>query len=285
MKRWTQSDTLILAIMSHRKRHFSRPAVRHQDHEINIALSGEGMYQLGDEAPLTLSAGEILIMPGGTRHAIRVKRDFRMAAIHIHPKAFDALAAPKGTQSTLLAKLRTWTDPPMWRKMIAPESYSTLERLAEDAVVEQNRHAPAHARLLQSLATQAAVHMFRLMLSEAPAETSDETTRLIQTVRHWIDRHFSEPCGVVSLARMAHLAPTYFAARFREIVGTPPMTYVRQRRLEQARLLLGQTSQPAKVVAWSTGFSDVSHFNHTFKQAAGLTPLQFRARYQKLHRD
>lgn len=283
MKRWTQPRTPILAGFSHRKSRFREAVVRHQEHEINVALSGEGVYRLGRGRTLQLAAGEILLLPAGTSHGIEVEHHLRMAVIHFHPKAFDEVAVQQGPQSKLLKQLRTWAEPPPSRKVVAPDVHATLARLTEEAVVEQNQQNPARESLLQLLAAQAAVHFLRLMLMEMPAEASDHTTRRILTVRGWIDRHFAEPCGVASLAKMAHLAPTYFAARFRELVGTPPMTYVRDRRLEQACLLLEQTSQPVKVVAWSVGFADVSHFNHAFKQAAGLTPVAYRTR-SPLHR-
>jgi len=282
MRRWTRADTPILSILSHRKSGFYRPMARHQEHEINLALSGEGLYRLGDDPTTRLTAGEILLMPAGTCHAIEVKNHLRMAAIHIHPKAFDTVTARKGVASHLLEKLKVWQPPPPWRKLVAPDIYAVLERLAEEAVVEQNRQYPARGSLLGALATQAAVLFLRLMLMEEPTGLSDEGTRHILTVRSWIDRHFAEPCGVESLARMAHLAPTYFAARFRKTVGVPPMTYVRDRRLEQAKLLLERTGQPVKVVAWSVGYSGVSHFNRVFKQCTGMTPAEYRPRAQHL---
>ena len=281
MKRWTRPDTPLLAIMSHRKSNFYRPDARHQEHEMNAALSGEGVYRLGDDEPTKLTAGEILLMPAGTIHAIEVTHHLRMAAIHIHPKAFDTVATRKGSQSDMLEKLKAWKHPVPWRKVVAPDVCAMLQRLAEEAVVEQNRQAPARLSMLGGLATQAAVHFLRLMLMEQSTETSDRTTRHILTVRSWIDRHFAEDCGVASLAKMAHLAPTYFAARFRQVVGVPPMTYVRDRRLEQARLLLERTSHPVKVVAWSVGYADASHFNRVFKRATGMTPVEFRPRGQK----
>lgn len=277
MRRWTHPGVPVLAIVSHRKSDFYRPDARHQEHEINLALSGEAVYRLGDGKPVRLTAGEILLMPAGTIHAIEVKQDFRMAAIHIHPKAFDLVAARRGVEAAMLSRLKTWKQPIAWRKVVAPDVYAVLEHLAEEAVVEQNRRAPARLSLLGGLATQAAVLFLRLMLLEQSAERSARRTRRILTVQSWIDRHFSEECSIAGLARMAHLAPTYFAARFREIIGVPPMTYVRDRRLEQARLLLERTSHPVQVVAWSVGYSDASHFNRIFKHVTGQTPAAYRS--------
>jgi AraC-like DNA-binding protein len=40
---------------------------------------------------------------------------------------------------------------------------------------------------------------------------------------------------------------------------------------------LERTTQPVKVVAWSVGYTDVSHFSRVFKQVTGMTPAAFRA--------
>ena len=282
MRRWTRPDTPILSILSHRKSGFYRPMARHQEHEINLALSGEGIYRLGDDPPTPLTAGEMLLMPAGICHAIEVRSHLRMAAIHIHPKAFDTLSARRGRAAHLLDQLKAWREPLPWRKLLVPDIYATLERLAEEAVVEQNRQGPARGSLLGALATQAAVLFLRLMLLEQTDQAADQATRHILDVRSWIDRHFAEDCGVDSLATRAHLAPTYFAARFCELVGTPPMTYVRDRRMEQARLLLERTNHPVKVVTWSVGYADVSHFSRTFKRATGMAPAEYRLRMQRL---
>jgi len=276
MKRWTRVATPILAGFSIRKSYFREAVVQHQEHEINVALSGEGVYRVGCREPLTLAAGEILLLPAGLRHGIEVPDRLRMAVIHFHPSVFDGFPSVDGPSKRLLARLRTWEVGLSARKLIASEAHSALERLTEDVVVEQNRQGLGREPILRALASQAAVHFLRLMAMAAPLEGPGQTTQRILTVRHWLDRHFAEPCGVNSLAEMAHLAPTYFAAEFRRVVGQPPMTYVRDRRLEQARMLLERTDEPVKVVAWSVGYSQAGHFNHAFKQATGLTPLAYR---------
>jgi AraC-like DNA-binding protein len=268
----------LLSIISHRSSDFCRPNARHQEHEINVALSGEATYRLEDGEPTQLTAGEILLMPAGTIHAIEVRQELQLAAVHVHPKAFADVKARRGAESRMLARLRTWTRPPAWRKVVAPDACAALERLAEESVVEQNRRAPARRSLMKGLATQAAVLFLRLMLLDESAETRDQTTRRILTVQSWIDRHFAAACGVDDLAKMAHLAPTYFAAKFREVVGVPPMTYVRDRRLAQARLLLERTGHPVQVVAWSVGYADVSHFSRAFRRVVGMTPADYRRR-------
>ncbi|MFW6146696.1 MAG: AraC family transcriptional regulator [Planctomycetota bacterium] len=279
LRRWSRRGVPLLSIMSHHRRGYHQPPARHQEHEVIVATGGEGTYRLG-ETTTRVAAGEILIMPAGTIHEIRVTDHLRLAAIHLHPAAFEVVTVRRGPQAKLLAGLSRWDPPLPWRKVVAPDTHATLERLAEEAVVEQHRQGPAQRTLLGALAAQAAVHLVRLMLAQAGPEAADTSVRAILTVRSWIDRHFAEDCGVVSLAKRAHLAPTYFAARFRAVVGVPPMTYVRNRRIDQARLLLARTGQPVKAVAWSVGYRDVSHFTRAFKQATGLTPQAYRPQAQ-----
>ena len=277
MKRWTRQETPILAGFSTRKTYFREAVVSHQEHEINVALSGEGVYRLARGERLSLSAGEILLLPGGVPHGIEVPQSLRMAVVHFHPEVL-AWVGPEVATAKLMKSLRNWATPLSARKIVAPDALASLEHLTEEVVVEQNRRNPAREALLRALAIQAAVHFLRLMMAEIPPGAADETARRVLTVRSWMDRHFAEPCGVNSLAEMAHLAPTYFAAQFRRIVGSPPMTYLRQRRLEQARLLLEQTDQSVKEIAWSVGFNQADHFHHAFRQALGRTPLEYRRR-------
>ncbi len=276
IRRFTDSPANLLASFSGRTSYYREAVVQHQEHEINVALNGEGLYHLGHGQTLALAAGEILLLPAGTFHGIEVQRRLRMAVIHFHPDVFGSVSVAQEPHASIVQQLKGWTAPLPVRKVTAPNTIGLLERLTEEAMVEQHRREIGGASLLGHLAGQAAVHFLRLMLQTQTPEPSDVVTSRIRIVQGWIDRHFAEPCGVVSLARLAHLAPTYFASRFRAVIGTPPMAYVCERRLEQARLLLERTDQPVKLIAPSVGFPDVSHFNHTFKQATGMTPVAYR---------
>jgi len=278
--RLTSPSVPILAGFSQRRSCFYEPIGSHQEHEINVALSGGGVYRLRGGRTTALAAGEILLLPGGISHGIEVEHHFRMAVIHFHPRAFRAVSVSHGAERNVLERLKTWTRPLPCRKVTAPDILGLLERLTEEAVVEQNRQSPAREAMLESMATQMAVYFLRLMVMEPSPAAADESENRVLLVRSWIDRHFTEPCGVESLAEMACLAPTYFAARFRQVIGVTPMAFVRNRRLEQARLLLERTRQPVNVIAWSVGFADVSHFNHVFKKRTGETPVNYRIHSQ-----
>jgi transcriptional regulator GlxA family with amidase domain len=52
-------------------------------------------------------------------------------------------------------------------------------------------------------------------------------------------------------------------------------------RVQQARRLLAISSKSVAEVAAATGFYDQSHFTKRFRSATGMTPRQYRRRFQE----
>jgi AraC family transcriptional regulator of arabinose operon len=91
-----------------------------------------------------------------------------------------------------------------------------------------------------------------------------------------IESHLAEKLTLEELAGLVHLQPTYFSNLFCDIMGLPPMQYVRRRRVEQAQAMLWFETAPIKDVAQKLGFADVFHFSRAFSQITGLGPAAFR---------
>lgn len=115
-------------------------------------------------------------------------------------------------------------------------------------------------------------------LSAAPAAQTVLSPRQarFEPVLSYIESRLTEKLSLASLAELVHLQPTYFSNRFREVMGVPPLHYVRRRRVEQAQAMLWYESTPIKDVAQQLGFADVYHFSRAFTRIAGLSPAAFR---------
>jgi AraC-like DNA-binding protein len=83
---------------------------------------------------------------------------------------------------------------------------------------------------------------------------------------------------VAELAGMANVSRALFAARFSELVGTPPLAYLTELRLSTAadRLLAPGTTIGA--VAREVGYSTPYALSAAFKRVRGVSPKEFRAR-------
>lgn len=69
-----------------------------------------------------------------------------------------------------------------------------------------------------------------------------------------------------------------FATRFRTATGCTLPQFVLRSRVELAKRLLIDTSDPIGDIAIASGFFDQAHLTRAFVQATGSTPRRFRAR-------
>jgi AraC family transcriptional regulator of arabinose operon len=92
-----------------------------------------------------------------------------------------------------------------------------------------------------------------------------------------LDQQYRDPSSIEQLADEVGLSASRLAHLFREETGVSIQSYIRERRLMMAAMLLVQTHERISQIAYSVGFGDVSNFNHAFKQRFGVSPRQYRA--------
>ena len=77
----------------------------------------------------------------------------------------------------------------------------------------------------------------------------------------------------MSVGHMEHL--------FRAALGVPPHAYLTNLRLERAKELLIDSDASVAQIGATVGFSDQNYFSRFFKNRVGLSPTEYRLRYQK----
>jgi AraC-like DNA-binding protein len=82
---------------------------------------------------------------------------------------------------------------------------------------------------------------------------------------------------VAALANAVGMSRSAFAARFTEIMGTPPIDYLAHWRMTLAKDALASSKLPMTEIAEIAGYQSVSAFSTGFKRATGLSP-KFYAR-------
>ncbi|MFM2092739.1 MAG: hypothetical protein RLZZ127_3228 [Planctomycetota bacterium] len=80
------------------------------------------------------------------------------------------------------------------------------------------------------------------------------------------------------LARIAGVTPRHLNRLWVAAFGVPLATWLRHRRLDQARQLLTGTTLPVRTVAELSGFHDLAHFNKAVRKHLGHPPTQVRRR-------
>lgn len=89
--------------------------------------------------------------------------------------------------------------------------------------------------------------------------------------------HYAEPISLGDLARHAGVSPSHLSFLFRSAVGMPFKVLLGHIRIRKAREMLSADSRPnITQVAMDVGYSDLSHFERSFRRIVGQSPREFR---------
>src|SRR5215471_6133156 len=91
-----------------------------------------------------------------------------------------------------------------------------------------------------------------------------------------LHRHPQQTWTVDSLARGVALSRSAFAARFKELLGEPPLHYLTRLRINAAATRLRSSDAKLLTVAASVGYESVAAFVNAFRRVMGMTPGVFR---------
>ncbi len=157
------------------------------------------------------------------------------------------------------------------------EAVALFERLADE---HGARKGPASSIRIEA----ALLSVIACYLEQAAAAVSgEEQTSLsyrhskLGAVLDFIDAHLAEEMTIAELADIVHHHPNYFVRFFKRQLGTTPMTYIYERRLEKAKRLIASTDMPIGEVAQATGFHDIFHLSKNFKKSVGIAPTEYRS--------
>jgi AraC family transcriptional regulator len=98
----------------------------------------------------------------------------------------------------------------------------------------------------------------------------------LRRVQLFVEANLGGTIHLHDLAARAALSPYHFARAFKTSAGVTPRMYVEQRRIEQAKRLLTESTQSLAQVAMDVGFGTQSRLTSTFKRRTGFTPGEYR---------
>ena len=85
------------------------------------------------------------------------------------------------------------------------------------------------------------------------------------------------------LAELVQMSPQHFCNLFRQSTVRAPYEYILSERIEQGKRLLAETQMPIMDIAIEVGFAHHSHFGDAFRHLTGMTPKQYRQRYESFN--
>lgn len=108
-----------------------------------------------------------------------------------------------------------------------------------------------------------------------------KTGSLIQRINKYVQEHYQEDIGRNQLAEVFYLAPEYLAKLYRKKTGKYLRDYIGEYRIDRAKDLLLNPDVRVSDVAGEVGIDNYPYFSTLFKKYTGLTPNEYRQKFQK----
>lgn len=237
----------------------------HDFYELFWVQNGQIRHHLPQGAE-TLDEGDIAFISAGQSHALQGRGAHALVvSIAFHPDLIAGLAARHPAMQGQLF----WAQSGYIRKhrgirALAALNHAAghLERSSCDTLAAEAFLLPLCAELIdQKLPT------------DMPAWLSDAC---LAAKEPEVFRNGS--AGLVARAGKAH---PHVSRMMRKYLGQTPSDYVNGIRMAHAARALTTDDEPVAVIAAGCGIPNMSHFHKLFREAHGMTPLQYRQQFQR----
>jgi AraC-like DNA-binding protein len=275
--------------------------------KFHLVLDGRATLTLDEPgaAPAELSAGDLALLPHGSGHLIQDDRHSparplehilaelpsgaaeRLAYGGDGPRTSllcGGFALASGLPENLLDLL-----PPL---LVLDTASTGISRWLEPTLAllrnEIAADAPGGPAMLAKLADVFLAEIVRRYLSSLDALTFSVPSAAagdpsVGAALALLRAQPDAPWTVADLARKVGLSRTAFAARFRDLVGEPPMSYLTRVRLGYAAGYLSATDKTVREIARMVGYESEASLSKAFRREFGRAPGEYRRQQAAAH--
>ncbi len=103
----------------------------------------------------------------------------------------------------------------------------------------------------------------------------------IKKAQEFIEKNFQDKITVDQLASMLAIGRRNLERRFKKATSNTVSEYIQRVKIEAAKIQLESSRENVNEVMYSVGYNDTKAFRNTFKRITGLSPVQYRQKYNK----
>ncbi|WPV01518.1 helix-turn-helix domain-containing protein [Mucilaginibacter sp. cycad4] len=103
----------------------------------------------------------------------------------------------------------------------------------------------------------------------------------IKQAQEYIENNVTEKISVEDLSSMYAIGRRHFERRFKKATNNTPVEYIQRVKIEAAKKQLESTPKNINEVMYDVGYTDAKAFRTVFKKITGLSPIDYRNKYNK----
>ena len=250
----------------------------HDDLEAVVVTEGEAVFSVGNEQH-TVREGEALFINHGVIHGGWVS-DFsgcKFRSIVFHQRlisgSIDSVFYQKYVSAVLENRMveSIHLKPSVeWQKVII----DAINEAWECCNAEPKGYEFRVRRALSDM-----IYHIWDNLSETQSHPDAKVMRdedRIKTMLKFIHNNYSGEMTIKMIAESALVSESECLRCFRRTIGTTPIQYVKQYRIQAASQMLVSTQKKVADIAVQCGFQDISYFTKSFRKFKGCVPTEYR---------
>ena len=103
----------------------------------------------------------------------------------------------------------------------------------------------------------------------------------IMEIQSYLEKNVRSKTTLAELAKKHNMTERTMIRRFKNACDITPGQYLQALRIEQARKLLETSTMPLENLINAVGYEDLSSFTRLFKKTTGLSPSQYRIKFNR----
>jgi transcriptional regulator GlxA family with amidase domain len=104
---------------------------------------------------------------------------------------------------------------------------------------------------------------------------------MVKKAQAFIEGHLDEKISVEHLSSKFAVGRRNFDRRFIRATGNTPLGYSQRVKIESAKKAFESSRKTINEVMYEVGYSDVKAFREVFRKITGMSPLEYKGKYNK----
>ena len=104
---------------------------------------------------------------------------------------------------------------------------------------------------------------------------------MVQQAQTYIENNVDEKITIDNLSSKFNTGRRNFDRRFIKATGNTPIEYSQRVKMERAKKAFESNRKTVNEVMYEVGYSDVKAFREVFRKITGMSPLEYKAKYNK----
>jgi len=122
------------------------------------------------------------------------------------------------------------------------------------------------------------INQNQFVIFNGQKDHKDETIKEVQV---YIEENFEEKISVEGLAKKFAISNRNFIRRFKKATQNTPFEYIQRVKVEVAKKCFESSTSNITQVMYEVGYNDEKAFRKTFKKYTGLSPVEYRRKFNR----